>query len=164
MTTEPSLSALPSASPLTGEALPLGAPQVVAGEPAAPSAGALASAANPAQAVDARLGEVNVLLNGLEAPSPPAESVFDSAELRLENQLVQVRLGVASSLFAALRAKHAPTAHHSLRVALGCSAWGAMLGLSESERDELEVAALLHDVGKIGVPDEILLKPARLTP
>ena len=119
---------------------------------------------DPAQAVDAQLGAVNGLLERLEpAPAPP-ESLLDSAELRLENQLVQVRLGVASSLFAALRAKHAPTAHHSLRVALGCSAWGAMLGLHEPERDEMEVAALLHDLGKIGVPDEILLKPARLTP
>jgi diguanylate cyclase (GGDEF)-like protein/PAS domain S-box-containing protein len=120
-------------------------------------------AADPAQEVAARLSEVKVLLDRLE-PAPPPESLLDSAELRLENQLVQVRLGIASSLFAALRAKHAPTAHHSLRVALGCSAWGAMLGLHEPERDEMEVAALLHDIGKIGVPDEILLKPARLTP
>ena len=119
--------------------------------------------ADPAQDVAARLSEVKVLLDRLE-PAPPPESLLDSAELRLENQLVQVRLGLASTLFAALRAKHAPTAHHSLRVALGCSAWSAMLGLHEPERDEMEVAALLHDIGKIGVPDEILLKPARLTP
>src|SRR5688572_17469873 len=119
--------------------------------------------ADPAQDVAARLSEVKVLLDRIE-PAPPPESLLDSAELRLENQLVQVRLGLASTLFAALRAKHAPTAHHSLRVALGCSAWSAMLGLHEPERDEMEVAALLHDIGKIGVPDEILLKPARLTP
>jgi PAS domain S-box-containing protein len=48
-------------------------------------------------------------------------------------------------------------------VALSASAWAAALGLSESQRDELEVAALLHDIGKVGVPDQILLKPARLT-
>src|SRR5688572_29080234 len=118
--------------------------------------------ADPAQDVAARLSEVKVLLDRIE-PAPPPESLLDSAELRLENQLVQVRLGIGSGLFAALRAKHAPTAHHSLRVALGCSAWGTMLGMPDGDRDELELAALLHDIGKIGVPDTILMKPSPLT-
>jgi len=80
------------------------------------------------------------------------------------NRLVSARLGVASSMYFALRSKHAPTAAHSLRVALGCSAWALALKLPENERDELEVAALLHDVGKIAVPDAVLLKPGSLTP
>lgn len=84
-------------------------------------------------------------------------------EFTYQNQLVQVRLGLASSLFTALRAKHAPTAAHSLRVALICSAWAEMLELDSEHRDALEVAALLHDIGKIGVPDCVLLKPSRLT-
>jgi len=73
-------------------------------------------------------------------------------------------LGVAASLFRALRSKHAPTAAHSLRVALACSAWALELELDAQERDHLEIAALLHDVGKIGVPDCILLKPGKLGP
>jgi diguanylate cyclase (GGDEF)-like protein/PAS domain S-box-containing protein len=109
-----------------------------------------------------RLDAVSTLLADLETPATPPEALLDSAELKLENKLIEVRLGVASSLFAALRARHAPTAHHSLRVALSCSAWGAMLGLAENQRDELEAASLLHDIGKIGVPDNVLLKPARL--
>jgi len=104
------------------------------------------------------------LLNSIDSGSSPAPPRLDSDELALENKLIQVRLGIASSLFSALRAKHAPTAHHSLRVALNCSAWGAMLGMSDAARDDLEVASLLHDIGKIGVPDPILLKPAPLTP
>jgi diguanylate cyclase (GGDEF)-like protein/PAS domain S-box-containing protein len=118
---------------------------------------------DPTQWADAHLGVVSSLLGTIDAAAPPPNSLLDSAELLLENKLVQVRLGIASSLFAAMRAKHAPTAHHSLRVALSCSAWGAMLGLSEVQRDELEVASLLHDIGKIGVPDTILLKPSPLT-
>src|SRR5688572_6573182 len=76
-----------------------------------------------------------------------------------ENQLLQVRLGVASSLFMALRAKHVSTAAHSLRVTLGCASWALMLDMSSEQRDIIEVAALLHDIGKIGVPDSVLLKP-----
>jgi diguanylate cyclase (GGDEF)-like protein/PAS domain S-box-containing protein/putative nucleotidyltransferase with HDIG domain len=162
MPTDPFIIAPPEAglapAAPTADALPAG------GKPLSTPAAIGAPAAGPAQSAATHLGAVDVLLEGLEAPPQQPESLLDSAELRLENQLVQVRLGVASSLFAALRAKHAPTAHHSLRVALGCSAWGAMLGLRETERDELEVAALLHDIGKIGVPDDILLKPARLSP
>jgi diguanylate cyclase (GGDEF)-like protein/putative nucleotidyltransferase with HDIG domain len=78
--------------------------------------------------------------------------------------LAQVRLGIASSLFTALRVKHADTASHSLRVALSTASWMLAAGMSDEQRDVMEVAALLHDVGKIGVPDSILLKPGALTP
>jgi len=137
-------------------------------QPTAPSAAPAAAAVrDPARSADDGIGKVASLLGSLEAPPaalpPVSNSVVDSAELALENKLVQVRLGTASSLFAALRAKHAPTAHHSLRVALHSSAWAASLGLSDDDHDLLEVAALLHDIGKIGVPDSILLKPAQLT-
>jgi len=118
---------------------------------------------DPVRAADARLGTVSDLLSTLESQPQVPRVMLDSAELALENQLVQVRLGIASSLFGALRAKHAPTAHHSLRVALSCSAWGVLLGLPDVERDELELASLLHDIGKMGVPDMILLKPSQLT-
>ena len=80
-----------------------------------------------------------------------------------QTQLVERRLGLATSLFTALRLKHAPSAAHSLRVALGVSSWACALDFSESQRDLVEMAALLHDIGKVGVPDHILLKPGRLT-
>jgi diguanylate cyclase (GGDEF)-like protein/putative nucleotidyltransferase with HDIG domain len=93
----------------------------------------------------------------------PAKEQATQERYALENQLVQVRLGIASSLFTALRMKHADTASHSLRVALSTSSWMLAVGMSDEQRDIMEVAALLHDVGKIGVPDSILLKPAALT-
>jgi len=78
------------------------------------------------------------------------------------DRLAHNRLGVASSLFTALRTKHPPSAYHSLRVALLCSSWSQAVDLPAEDRDALEIAALLHDVGKIGVPDQVLLKPAAL--
>ncbi len=98
----------------------------------------------------------------IESESAAKSASEAGAETVYENQLVQVRLGLASALFVALRAKHAPSAAHCLRVALGSSSWGLNLDLDDGQRDELEVAALLHDIGKIGVPDRILTKPARL--
>ena len=118
-----------------------------------------ATSATSSREADARLETVSSLIDQLEptrADSNPVEAAF-------ENQLVQVRLGLGSSLFNALRAKHAPTAAHCLRVAMGCSSWASLLQLSDQQRDEIELAALLHDIGKIGVPDRILLKPGKLT-
>lgn len=82
---------------------------------------------------------------------------------QFDNCLAQVRLGIASGLYVAVRSKHPPTAAHSLRVALFCSSWSYQLKLVDTQRDVLEVAALLHDVGKIGVPDHLLSKPGPLT-
>lgn len=91
----------------------------------------------------------------------PTES---STSKKFQKQLVKARLGSAAGLFTALRCKHPTTASHSLRVALVCSGWGANAGLGEEEQSALEVAALLHDIGKIGVADGILSKPKRLQP
>ncbi len=98
------------------------------------------------------------LSSGATAPAVPAPVVSP----QIDNQLVQVRLGVASSLYVALRAKHAATASHSLRMAMTGSAWATAMDLAGPQRDALEVAALLHDVGVIGLPDKILLKPGPL--
>jgi diguanylate cyclase (GGDEF)-like protein/PAS domain S-box-containing protein len=108
----------------------------------------------------ARLG---ALLTGLQQSAPAAEESGPDPDARFETQLASMRLGIATSLFFALRSKHAPTAAHSLRVALCCSAWAERLGLQEALRDRVEVAALLHDIGKIGIPDRILRKPGKLT-
>lgn len=63
---------------------------------------------------------------------------------------------------AAIDARDAYTAGHSRRVAdIACKV-GKELGMGESQLECLELAALFHDIGKIGVPDYILNKPGRL--
>lgn len=92
--------------------------------------------------------------------SAAASSIRREAE---ENCLATAKLGLATSLFFALRSKHPPTASHCLRVALSCSAWIKSLDLKPEDRDRIEVAALMHDLGKLGIPDRILRKPGSLS-
>ncbi len=98
----------------------------------------------------------------LDDVAPAGREEF-ARRVRYENRLVQARLGIAASLFTALRAKHPPTAAHSLRVAMGVSCWAIARRMDEDRLDQIEIAALLHDVGKIGVPDRVLLKPGKLS-
>lgn len=56
------------------------------------------------------------------------------------------------------------TGHHVVRVGRYARVIAARLGYDPEQLDELELAAQLHDVGKIGIPDAVLLKPGRLTP
>ncbi|MEM9354385.1 MAG: diguanylate cyclase [Planctomycetota bacterium] len=94
--------------------------------------------------------------SGLSASEPLEQS-------RHEVSIAQARLGLGGALFSAIHFKHPHTAAHCCRVALSCSAWAQFAELDAETRDVLELAALLHDIGKIGVPDRVLLKPGRLT-
>jgi response regulator RpfG family c-di-GMP phosphodiesterase len=128
---------------------------------------ALEVAAAPTQAaaagkVDNWLTDLNGLLRELEIISAANYTLPPVVSEPTDNQLIQVRLGIASSLFAALQCKHSATAGHSLRVALTCSSWAVEMGLNQQRRDAIEIAALLHDLGVIGAPDQILLKPGNL--
>src|SRR5512142_2931337 len=67
------------------------------------------------------------------------------------------------SLVAALDAREHETGDHSQRVVRYSMAVAKRLGLPEREMPDLGRGALLHDIGKIGVPDAILLKPDKLT-
>jgi len=67
------------------------------------------------------------------------------------------------SLASAVDAKDPYTAGHSVRVQLIAKDLGAELRCSDSELEALEWGGLLHDIGKIGIPDAILLKQGSLT-
>jgi putative nucleotidyltransferase with HDIG domain len=72
-------------------------------------------------------------------------------------------VGAIRALALALDARDPYTAGHSERVSVIAVAIGQRLGLAEADVDVLRLGALLHDIGKIGVPDDVLRKPGALT-
>jgi putative nucleotidyltransferase with HDIG domain len=72
-------------------------------------------------------------------------------------------LSTVWALASAIDAKDAYTHGHSQRVARYAAALGRAVGFDDQEIERLELSAVLHDVGKIGVPEAILNKPERLT-
>src|SRR5690606_8096339 len=78
-------------------------------------------------------------------------------------QLAEVRQRALETLAVAIEAKDGSTAGHLQRVKLYATRLARKLGCTNEEMRTLQLAALLHDVGKVGVPDYILQKPSRLT-
>jgi putative nucleotidyltransferase with HDIG domain len=72
-------------------------------------------------------------------------------------------MGLLHSLTSAVDAKDAYTCGHSERVALLARHLAQQIGLTDAEVDEVYMAGLLHDVGKIGVPESVLQKTGKLT-
>ena len=64
---------------------------------------------------------------------------------------------------AAVEAKDPFTEQHSRRVSLYAEKLAQLAGLERADIDTIKTAALLHDIGKIGIPDAILTKPGKLT-
>ena len=75
----------------------------------------------------------------------------------------EMNIQVVSALAAAIDAKDNYTNGHSSRVAEYSRMIAARSGYSKPEQDEIYLMGLLHDVGKIGVPDEVINKPSKLT-
>jgi diguanylate cyclase (GGDEF)-like protein/putative nucleotidyltransferase with HDIG domain len=87
-----------------------------------------------------------------------------NVSLEQANRLLKERSTAAmESLSATVDARDAYTAGHSRRVQQLALAIGRELGLSQAELDLLGHAALFHDIGKLAIPDAVLLKPATLT-
>jgi len=72
-------------------------------------------------------------------------------------------MGLLHSLTSAVDAKDAYTCGHSERVALVSRHLAQQMGLSDRDVEQIYMAGLLHDVGKIGVPEAVLQKTGKLT-
>jgi len=79
-------------------------------------------------------------------------------------QLERAYLKMAKTLAITLEARDPYTRGHSDRVAQFVRQIAFQMNLSQEEREMLDIAARLHDIGKLAIRDEILLKPSTLTP
>jgi putative nucleotidyltransferase with HDIG domain len=79
-------------------------------------------------------------------------------------QVAQLNRRAIETLALAIEAKDETTADHLRRVEVYAVEVGKELGLTDVELDALRAAALLHDVGKLAIPEYIISKPGRLTP
>jgi len=82
---------------------------------------------------------------------------------RLVSELRQMSLAMVRSLVNAVDQKDPYTSGHSLRVGYYATMLGARIGLTERDLQMLQWSALLHDVGKIGIRDDVLKKEGKLT-
>jgi HD-GYP domain-containing protein (c-di-GMP phosphodiesterase class II) len=86
------------------------------------------------------------------------------ANADLYDNLKNFLIATVKSLVHAIEAKDSVTSGHSERVNILSMLLGKTLGLDEQTLEVLRWSSLLHDVGKIGMPECILLKPGELTP
>lgn len=115
-------------------------------------------------AANAGLGAVPMpLIPGVMRCSEPEASQSSLRVKEVEEELLALRSSVVCSFNQLLDLKDLNTGVHSTRLAEWALHVAGELGLDESALADIEVAALLHDIGKIGIPDAILNKPSRLT-
>ncbi len=97
-----------------------------------------------------RHGKDNVLVHSSTLVTDPGE------DDRIHTLEAQAHVGAVRALAAAVDARDPATQHHSSRVASLAVRVGRELGFEDDRISLLESAALMHDVGKIGVPDHVL--------
>ena len=137
------------------------------------------------QEIDARLGRSDQLLI-LKKPFDAAEVAQMASTLSEKHRLQQIQLDYTRELEKQVRVRtaevvraHEETIHmlvkasihrdsetgnHIKRVGLYSARLALAIGMDQTEADLIRLAAPMHDVGKIGIPDRVLQKPGSLTP
>src|SRR5215207_4904912 len=80
-----------------------------------------------------------------------------------DSELRRLREETIRRLSWAAEFRNQETGEHIVRMSLYCALLARLAGLESNRADLIRIASPMHDVGKIGIPDRILLKPARLT-
>lgn len=91
-----------------------------------------------------------------------AEETHCLSEPTQAEKMAEVYKGATRALASAIAAKDAHEQHHVSRVETLCELMAERLGLDQDTIDGIRAASVLHDVGKLGVPDYVLLKPGPL--
>lgn len=97
----------------------------------------------------------------MESISGMLGAAIENAELYHQQHLTF--LGTIKALSAAIDAKDQYTRGHSERVAMLSALLALQVGYSEENAERIRISGLVHDVGKIGVPESVLCKPSRLS-
>ena len=115
-----------------------------------------------------KFGFIYVLLSApiIAATYATYRVYFDrmNEKTREATELSRLHLATVEALATAIDAKDQTTHCHVRRVQIYAAGMGKVFGLSDSEIEALKAGALLHDIGKLAVPDHILNKPGRLSP
>jgi diguanylate cyclase (GGDEF)-like protein/PAS domain S-box-containing protein len=103
-----------------------------------------------------------------EDPKQDIQTILREAEERMyRSKLLEsksVRANMLSSLRRTLFEKSHETEEHTRRIQQLALQLGRVFGLSDSELDDLSLLATLHDIGKIAIPEGIIIKPGNLSP
>jgi len=99
-------------------------------------------------------------LTMLSAMALKAGIALDNA--RLYDDMRNLLINTVETLVRAIQARDPYTSGHSVRVTRYALQLGTRLELSTTDRHHLYLAAMLHDIGKIGIPDDLLNRPTRL--
>ena len=121
------------------------------------------------------LTDANDEVDGFEAGavdfiSKPLSPAVVKARVKLHLSMVRMdelrasRLAIVQRLGLAAEYKDNETGLHVIRMSHYARLLGIAAGFDEQEAEDLFIAAPMHDIGKIGIPDNILQKPGRLTP
>ena len=104
--------------------------------------------------------EVSLQHKKIRAQNEELEQKIRDRTQELRNTQLEIihRLGHAAEY------KDNETGYHIIRMSLYCGVMGQAVGMAPAEVEMLQRASPMHDVGKIGIPDRVLLKPAKLDP
>jgi putative two-component system response regulator len=90
--------------------------------------------------------------------------ILDEKVRERTRELEETQIEVIDRLVMASEYRDEETGNHIKRMSKYCEVMGKEIGLSDEECSILSMASTMHDIGKIGIPDNILLKPGKLTP
>jgi response regulator RpfG family c-di-GMP phosphodiesterase len=99
--------------------------------------------------------------NLLELFSNNISIAFDN--LCLNDEIINTQSEIVKRLGGVIESRSKETADHVSRVAHTSYILAKAYGLSEEEATKIKLASPMHDIGKVAIPDEILLKPGKLT-